>query len=104
MYCTFLFSSIVITQLLSAGLKSQLHLLSISEMEKFHTLTLNFGDGHFEINVSRHFRSNSDKSIDRTLKMLFKEVLGSFLRPTIPELWRFFENQLCFSGQKHTNI
>ena len=27
--------------------------------------------------------------IDRTLKMQFNNRLGSFLRPTIPELWRF---------------
>ena len=28
--------------------------------------------------------------IDRALKMQFKEGWGSFLRPTIPELWKFF--------------
>ena len=58
----------------------------------------------------RHFRSelvNWNKSvyctpIDRTLKMWFNEGSGSFLRPTIPELWRFLWNQL--QQNKYTNI
>ena len=32
--------------------------------------------------------------IDRALKMWFSEGSGSFLWPTIPELWRFLWNQL----------
>ena len=43
MYSTFLFSSIIIAQLLSSCLKTELHLLPISEMGKFHTPALNFG-------------------------------------------------------------
>ena len=42
LYSTFLYSSIIITQLLSAGLKRRLHLLAVSEMGKFHTVALNF--------------------------------------------------------------
>ena len=42
MYSTFLFSSIIIAQLLSC-LKTDLHLLPVSEMGKFHTPALNFG-------------------------------------------------------------
>ena len=40
--------------------------------------------------------------IDRALKMRFNEWSGSFLRPTIPELWRFLWNQL--RQNKYTNI
>ena len=51
------------------------------------------------LNVTRRFRPKSGhlsdrvycKLIDRTLKTLFIEASGSFLRPTIPELWRLRE-------------
>ena len=38
LYSTFLFISIIIIQLLSACLKSELHVLPVSEMGKIHTL------------------------------------------------------------------
>ena len=58
------------------------------------TLALNFKDWPFGVIVTRHFRPKSGhlndrlycKSIDRTLKMLFIEGSGKFLRPTIPNL------------------
>ena len=43
LYSTFLSGSIIITQLLSAGQKGELHLLPVSEMEKIYTIALNFG-------------------------------------------------------------
>ena len=43
-YSVFLFCSIIITQLLSTGLKNELQFLPVSEMGKFHTLALNFKD------------------------------------------------------------
>ena len=43
--------------------------------------------------------------IDRALKMWFSEGSGSFLWPTIPELWRFLWNQLRrFLDHINTNI
>ena len=94
----FLFSSITITQLLSAYLKSKLHLLPVSEMGTFHTLALNFGGWPFRITVTRYLRPKSVHSnervyrepIDRRLKTLLKEGSGSFLRPITPELSNFF--------------
>ena len=53
----------------------------------------------FSIDVcNRHFKPkliNWNESvyctpIGRALKMQFNEEPGSFLRPTIPELWKFF--------------
>ena len=57
---------------------------------------------HMETAISRHFRpklvhwneSVYCTPIDRALKMWFNKGSGSFLRPTIPELWRFLRNQL----------
>ena len=43
LHSTFLYSSIIITQLLTPGLKNELHLPPVSEMGKFYTLDLNFG-------------------------------------------------------------
>ena len=43
LYSTFLSGSIIITQLLSAGQKGELHLLPVSEMGKIYTIALNFG-------------------------------------------------------------
>lgn len=102
LYSTFLLNFIV-TLLLSAGLRIELQLLHISEMGKFHTLTLTVGDWTFEITVTRHNRpkpghSNKRvycKQIDRTLKMRFKEWSPRFLRPTISQLWKFLKNQFC---------
>ena len=47
LYSTFLSSSKIITQLLLAGLKKELHLLPFSEMGKFQTIVLNFGGWKF---------------------------------------------------------
>ena len=63
------------------------------------------------IKYSRHFRPKLvhwNKSvycapIDRPLKIRFNEGSGSFLRPAIPELWRFLWNQLRrFLGKINT--
>ena len=43
LYSTLFFSSVIITQLLSTCLETELHLLPVSGMGKFHTLALNFG-------------------------------------------------------------
>ena len=43
LYFFSLISSIITTQLLPAGLKSELHLLPFSEIRKFYTLDLNIG-------------------------------------------------------------
>ena len=88
----FLFCSILITQLLSISLKSELQFLTVSEYWKLYTLALNFKDWPFDAIVTRHFRPKSGhlnervycKPIDGTLKMLFIKRLGSFL----PELWK----------------
>ena len=93
LYSTFLSSSIIITQLLSLCLKTELHLLPVSEMGTFHTLALNF----WGITVTRYFRPKSGhsnervnrKAIDGRLKTLRNEVSGSFLRLIKPELWSF---------------
>ena len=61
--------------------------------------------------LNRHFRPklvNWNESvyctqIDRALKMWFNKGSGSFLLPTIPELWWFLWNQF-FGQYKHTNI
>ena len=44
--------------------------------------------------------------IDKALKMWFNKGSGSFLRPTILELWRFFVKSIApfFGKNKHTNI
>ena len=89
LHSVFLFCSIIITQLLSISSKSELQFASF-----IHTLALNFKDWTFGVIVTRHFRPKSGllneivycKPIDRTLKMLFIERSGSFLRPTISEL------------------
>ena len=60
----------------------------------YSTLALNFKDWPFGVIVTHHFRPKSGhlndrlyyKSINRTLKMLFIEGSGSFLRQTIPNL------------------
>ena len=95
---TFLFSSIIITEVLSAGLKSELHLLPVSELGEFHILVLNFGAWPFDIIAPRHLRRKSGhsnervnrKPINRILKTLLNEGFGSFLRATTSELWRIF--------------
>ena len=61
-----------------ACLITELHLLPVSEMGKFHPLALNFGGRPFSMTVMRYFRSKSDhskervyrKPIDRRLKTL----------------------------------
>ena len=98
LHSTFLFSYIIITQLLSACIKTELHLLPISEMGKFHILALNFGGWPFSITVTGYFRPKPDHSneriyrklIDKRLKTLPNEGSRSFLRLTTPELWKFF--------------
>ena len=98
LHSTFLFSYIIITQLLSACMKTELHLLPISEMGKFHILALNFGGWPFSITVTGYFRPKPDHSneriyrklIDKRLKTLPNEGSRSFLRLTTPELWKFF--------------
>ena len=98
LHSTFLFSYIIITQSLSACMKTELHLLPISEMGKFHILALNFGGWPFSITVTGYFRPKPDHSneriyrklIDKRLKTLPNEGSRSFLRLTTPELWKFF--------------
>ena len=65
LYSTLSFSSVIITQLLSTCLKTELHLLPVSGIGKFHTLALNFGGWAFSITVRKYFRSNSDHSNER---------------------------------------
>ena len=89
----FLFCSVVIIQLRSLSLKSELQFLFASEMGKilYSTLTLNFKDWPFGMVIIPNFRPKPGhlndrvycKPIDRTLKMLFSERSDSFLRPTI---------------------
>ena len=98
LHSTFLFSYIIIAQLLSACMKTELRLLPISEMGKFHILALNFGGWPFSITVTGYFRPKPDHSneriyrklIDKRLKTLPNEGSRSFLRLTTPELWKFF--------------
>ena len=60
----------------------------------YSTLALNFKNWPFGVIVTHHFRPKSGhlndrlycKSINRTLKMLFIEGSGRFLRQTIPNL------------------
>ena len=83
----------LVSTLLSAGLKSELHLLFVWEIWNFHTRASNFGSWSFDTTVRRHFKPKSGhsnereycKSIDRRLKRSFKEGLGSFIQPTTPE-------------------
>ena len=73
-----------------------------------------FPDSFFPDKVEiRHFRPklvNWNETvyctpIDRALKMWFNEGSGSFLRSTIPELWRFLWNQLGrFLDKVNTHI
>ena len=53
---SFFLCSIIITELLSTSLKSELQFLPVSEMGKFHTLVLNFKDWPFAVIARRHFR------------------------------------------------
>ena len=66
-----------------------------NEKISYSALALNFNDWPFGIIVIRHFRPKSGhindkvycKPINKTVKMLFNEKSGNFLRPSIPELW-----------------
>ena len=49
---------------------------------------------HFRLKLVHWNESVYCTPIDKALKMRFKEGSGNFLRPTIPELWRFLWNQL----------
>ena len=92
--CSFCLCSIIITELLSTSLKSELKFLPFSEMGKFPTLALNFKDWPFGVMVTRHFRRKLDHLnervycclIDRTSKMLLIKEYGSILWPTSSEL------------------
>ena len=53
------------TQLHSADLKSELHLLPVSKMGKFHSLVFGFSDCPFSITVTMHFRPNRGHSNER---------------------------------------
>ena len=72
---------------------------SFSEVDNKNIKTLKL---QTKIAQIRHFRpklvcwneSVHCTPIDRTLKMRFNEGSGSFLRPTVPELWGFLWNQL----------
>ena len=44
---------------------------------------------HFRLKLVHWNKSVYCTPIDRTLKMRFNEGSGSFLRPTIPELWSY---------------
>ena len=50
--------------------------------------------GHFRPKLVHWNKSVYCAPIDRALKMRFNEGSGSFLRPAIPEWWRFLWNQL----------
>ena len=91
LYLSFLFhNNNSITLLLSKSLTKELQFLPASEMGKFHTLALNFKD------VTMHYRPRSVnlneriycKPIDATIKILFIEGLGSFLRQNVPDFWK----------------
>ena len=64
------------------------------------------------IHYIRHFRPKlvhwNDSiyctPIDRALQMRSNDGWGSFLRPTVPELWGFLWNKLCRFLDKYTNI
>ena len=80
-----------------------LHYLLFQESYLFAAATFSKDVTFFTRNLfSRHFRpklvywneSVYCTPIDRALKMWFNKGSGSFLRPTIPELWRFLRNQL----------
>ena len=89
---SFFLCSIIITELLSTSLKSELQFLPASEIGKFHTLALNFKDWSFGVIVTRHVRPKLGhlneriyfKLIDRTSK--FIKESGSFLRLISPKL------------------
>ena len=108
--CMLHFLEFKVTHFLSEGVRIELQLLPISEMAKFHTLTLTVYDWPFGITINRHFRLKPGysymraycKQIDRALKELFKERLPKLLRPTIPELWKFLKNLFCCFLEKKT--
>ena len=89
---SFFLCSIIITELLSTSLKSELKFLPASEIGKFHTLALNFKDWSFGVILTRHIRPKLGhlneriycKLIDRTSK--FIKESGSFLRLISPKL------------------
>ena len=65
LHTTFFFSSILITPLLSPGLRSELKLLFVSEMWILHILLLTFGDWLLGIAASRRFKPKSDHLKER---------------------------------------
>ena len=99
LYSTFLFSSIIIIQLLSCF-----------RSVKVHTLIFNVAGWPFGVTVTRYFRPKSGhsnervyrKQIGRRLKTLLKNGFASFLRPINSELWKFLEPLLLFLDKKKT--
>lgn len=82
---------------ITASLKSELHLIPVSEMRKFHTLVLKLDNWPFGITATWYltYSDHSNKRIyrkpiDKRLKTLLNEGSGSFLRPNAPELWKIF--------------
>ena len=64
LYFNFLSSFIIITPLPSTSLRSELQLLSISEIGILHTLSFTVGDRPFGVTVTRHFRLKSTHSTE----------------------------------------
>ena len=92
---SFFFCSIIITQLLSISSKGELQFaLCLFHSFSFNPYALNFKNWKISVIVTRHFKPKLGslnervycKPIDRTLKMLFIEGSGNFLRPTFSEL------------------
>ena len=92
-----------------SGSKFLINLRPLFCVRKLFSCTWNFSYtsfcgicGLFILCLNRYFRSKLvhwNESvycipIDRALKVRFNEGSGSFLRLTIPELWRFLRNQL----------
>ena len=109
MYSTFLFSSIIIIQLLSAGLRKELNLLPVSERRKSHTLVLNFGGWTFWHNCNQilqtKIRSFKRERILLTNRQEFKNVTqrGVGQRSATNYIWvmkGFLEPALLFYGWK----
>ena len=98
----FLFSSIITTQLLSTCLKTEFHLLPVSEMGQPHTLALNFSGWPFSITVRRCFKPKSDhwnerihcRLTDRKLETFSKEESGSTYPSTF--VYRRFSHKIQF--------
>ena len=86
----------------------------VSKIGEFHTLALSFKDWPFDVIVIRYSKPKSDhlketvycKLIDRTLKILLTEELGSSKKQMFPQSSEntkkySFEYSVCKSGTKY---